>query len=258
MTLYDRMKKYESVSQNHLMQNTPVIVRIDGRAFHTFTKGLDKPFDKILMKTMADTTEELCKNIQGCILAYSQSDEISLLLSDYHSIESEMFFAGNIQKISSVVASMATLYFNMFWYNHSTKYMSNYSKDFDAEDYKTSTYFETLNKKIFSATFDARVFNIPENEIVNYFYFRQKDAIRNSVAALAHRWIANKEIMHKSVDELKIILDDSGHSWNKLSIAEQRGIICKKDINEKWSIDENIPLFNNDREYIEKIALSCL
>ena len=110
--LSDRMKTYENVNRTYLTRRTPVIIRLDMRAGHTFTKGFQKPFDEIFMKSMRETMKYLCENIQGCKLGYTQSDEISLLLVDYDDINTAAWFDYNILKIVSVSASMATLAFN--------------------------------------------------------------------------------------------------------------------------------------------------
>ena len=110
--LAKRMKTYESVPKNSLIRRMPVIIRIDGKAFHTFTRCFEKPFDSLLIKTMQDTMKYLCVNIQGCVLGYHQSDEISLLLVDYEKLNTDAFFSYEVQKVCSVTASMATLIFN--------------------------------------------------------------------------------------------------------------------------------------------------
>src|SRR5699024_4096021 len=105
----DRMKKsYENRTKQFLPRRTNTIVRLDGKAFHSYCKGLNKPFDEGLIEDMQQTTVYLCKNIQGCKAGYTQSDEITLLLTDYDKLKTEAFFNGNIQKITSVIASMAT------------------------------------------------------------------------------------------------------------------------------------------------------
>lgn len=104
--LAKRMKKYEVVPKNTLMRRTPVIIRVDGRAFHTFTKGFQKPFDDVLMRVMQDTMKYLCENIQGCVFGYTQSDEITLILIDYKKLNSEAWFDYEVQKMCSIVASM--------------------------------------------------------------------------------------------------------------------------------------------------------
>ena len=113
--LAKRMKKYEAVPKNTLMRRTPVIIRVDGRAFHTFTKGFQKPFDDVLVRVMQDTMKYLCENIQGCVFGYTQSDEITLILIDYKKLNSEAWFDYEVQKMCSIVASMATMAFNRFF-----------------------------------------------------------------------------------------------------------------------------------------------
>ena len=108
-----RMKDYyESIPKTKLMRRTPVALRIDGKAFHTFTRGFKKPFDEVLIKSMQETMKYLCENIQGCVLGYAQSDEITLILVDYKKLNSSAWFDYEVQKMCSIAASMATLYFN--------------------------------------------------------------------------------------------------------------------------------------------------
>ena len=112
-----RMKEfYEKPYKTKLMRRTPVAIRIDGKAFHTFTRGFQKPFDNVLMKSMQETMEYLCKNIQGCVFGYTQSDEITLILVDYQKFTSSAWFDYEVQKICSISASMATMAFNKFFY----------------------------------------------------------------------------------------------------------------------------------------------
>ena len=112
-SLGDRMKKnYENRSKTYLIRRMPVIIRLDGKAFHTFTKGMVKPFDKRLMETMQETTLALCDNIMGCVLGYTQSDEITLVLVDYNNIDTEAWYDYAVQKIASVSASLCTFFFN--------------------------------------------------------------------------------------------------------------------------------------------------
>lgn len=106
------MKTYEAVPKVKLVRRMPVIIRLDGKAFHTFTRGFVKPFDAVLMKTMNDTMKYLCENIQGCVLGYTQSDEISLVLIDYQTLTTDAWFEYSVEKMCSIAASMATLAFN--------------------------------------------------------------------------------------------------------------------------------------------------
>ena len=105
-SLGDRMKGYEGVSRNFLTRRVPAIIRLDGKAFHTFTKGMEKPFGLVLTQAMQETMKHLCENIQGCVLGYTQSDEITLVLTDYATIQTDAWFGYNIQKMCSVSASM--------------------------------------------------------------------------------------------------------------------------------------------------------
>lgn len=108
-----RMKTfYEQIPKTKLMRRCPVAIRIDGRAFHTFTRGFQKPFDEVLIKSMQETMKYLCENIQGCVLGYTQSDEITLILVDYKKLTSSAFFDYEVQKLCSIAASMATMVFN--------------------------------------------------------------------------------------------------------------------------------------------------
>lgn len=108
-----RMKTfYEQISKTKLMRRTPVIIRIDGKAFHTFTRRFKRPFDDVLIKTMQETTKYLCENIQGYVLGYTQSDQISLVLIDYQRFETSAWFNYEVQKMCSIAASMATMVFN--------------------------------------------------------------------------------------------------------------------------------------------------
>lgn len=187
-----RMKTYyEQISKIKLMKRCPVICRIDGRAFHTFTRGFKKPFDDVLIKTMQETAKYLCENVQGCVLAYTESDELSLLLIDYQKLDTDAFFNYEVQKLCSVISSMATLAFNKFFSGNVQDFGYECCYDPDnnnlgdevakgrEEDY--ARYEFIYMKKLYTAMFDARVFNIPKEEVTNYFYSRQLNSIRNSV-----------------------------------------------------------------------------
>ncbi|MFR3126413.1 MAG: tRNA(His) guanylyltransferase Thg1 family protein [Coprococcus sp.] len=125
--LAKRMKGYESVSKTRLVSRMPVIIRIDGKAFHTFTRGFKKPFDEVLIKSIQDTMKYLCENIQGCVLGYHQSDEITLVLVDYKKLNSSSWFDNEVQKICSIAASMATMAFNKFFKSNVEKMISEYN-----------------------------------------------------------------------------------------------------------------------------------
>lgn len=248
--LTQRMKEnYEMRARSYLTRRTPVIIRLDGCHFHTFTKGFNKPFDKILNKTMQDTAEYLCKNIQGCKYAYTQSDEISLLLIDYDTLDTDAWFDYQIQKICSVSASLATLAFNKF-------YSENIAEYTDSTDE-----FKKYAKKISTAYFDSRCFNIPKEEVVNYFVDREKDAIRNSKASLAQSKFSQKELMNKSADEMiEMVKTKFGIDWNDFNGEQKWGThIYKVDSSivgrKVWLADTNPTQFidKSKREEIEKL-----
>lgn len=245
--LGNRMKKYETVNQSHLMKRTPVIIRIDGKAFHIFTKGFNKPFDSLLIKTMQDTMKYLCQNIQGCVLGYTQSDEITLVLVDYKRLESSAWFDYNVQKLCSISASMGTLAFNEFFYlNLAHEYEFGNGKDID--------YLTKLSPKVMTAMFDSRCFNIPKEEVCNCLIWRQQDAIKNSIQGLAQFLFAHKELQGLNSIQLKEkILNEKSIDWDDIPIAHQRGTCCIKNENKEWIIDEKIPIFTKDRKYIEDL-----
>ena len=157
-SLGNRMKNYEGVSKTYLVRRMPVIIRLDGKAFHTFTKGFDKPFDNLFMSTMQETCKALCKEVQGCKIAYTQSDEISLLITDYDALNTSAWFDDQIQKMVSVSASIATLAFNKTFY----ELCMQLSVD-DTEKFK-----KTYQSKMFTAKFDSRAFNLPKEDVCNY------------------------------------------------------------------------------------------
>lgn len=238
MDLNDRMKLYEKVSQVNLTRRMPCIIRIDGKAFHTFTKGMNKPWDKRLVDLLLDSVIYLCGNIQGAKLAYWQSDEVSLLLTDYEKITSEAWFDKNVQKMVSVSASMMTAMFN--------KNLCNY-------------FLEPRYCKV-PVMFDSRVFVLPKEEVCNYFVWRQQDAERNSVQGLAQANFSHKQLLNLSCDKLqdKLFLEKN-INWNDCEVWQKRGVCVVKEYYDKdgttrsrWVVDWNTLVFTKDREYIEQ------
>lgn len=236
MKLGDRMKKYEFVTRNYLTCRTPVIVRIDGRAFHTFTRGLEKPYDIDFMRLMQNTTLELCKEISGCKLGYTQSDEISLLLTDWDNNETQAWFQNNLSKIISITASLTTLKFNEIL-EDKMQYTGFYNK---------------FNTKKWKATFDSRAFNIPKEEVCNYFIWRQQDATRNAIQSAGQTYFSHSQLQNKNCNEIKEMLwSKENINFDKYSTDFKRGsCVIKKD--GEWNIDLDIPIFTQDRDYIDK------
>lgn len=201
-SLGDRMKTYESVSRHFLTRRTPVIIRLDGCHFHTFTRGFDKPFDDILCRAMQETMKNLCTSIQGCVLGYTQSDEITLVLCDYKKITSDAWFGNNIQKIVSVSASEATTVFNSSFRAIVFEQLIPYTLLEDKSYVNDVTYRRLMDKylsKADTATFDSRVFNLPKEEVCNCLIWRQQDATRNSIQGLGQKYFSHKQLEKKEL-----------------------------------------------------------
>lgn len=276
-TLGDRMKNnYENISRYYLTRRMPVIIRIDGKAFHTFTRGFKKPFDDIFVKTMQDTMKYLCENIQGCVLGYTQSDEISLVLVDYAELTTDAWFGNNLQKMCSVSASMATLAFNKFFSGRVQEFMYDCCDEFgdDVLPEKQNDYELAHNvyfKKFNAAMFDSRVFTIPKEEVCNYLIWRQQDATRNSIQSVGQANFSQKELHGKSCNNIQdMLMLQKSINWNDYSTTLKRGSCCIKIDDgitkydevgnicdyipsSKWVIDNEIPIFSQDRNYIEKL-----
>lgn len=278
-----RMKTfYEQIPKTKLMKRCPVAIRIDGKAFHTFTDSFQKPFDEVLIKSMQETMKYLCENIQGCVLGFTQSDEITLILIDYKKLTSSAWFDYEVQKMCSIAASMATMVFNKYF----TKNVEDFIQDC-ATDYETQglcgegtvefelckTYQKALDK---GAMFDARCFNIPKEEVTNLIYWRQLDASRNSIQMVGQANFSHKELQHKSCNNIQdMLMTQKGINWNDLPTYQKRGSCCVRnkiiiksdDVMEtvqlrdtsksenEWIIDTEIPIFKGEgREYIDRLV----
>ena len=193
--LGDRMKEYESRNQYFLQRRTPVIIRVDGKAFHTFTRGFQKPFDEVLGNAMVRTMEYLCQNISGCIFGYVQSDEITLVLQDYRKLNTDAWFGYRTDKLCSIAASMATMAFNRYYLEEIDNYTVKPNLDAD----RLKTYYKALKH---GAMFDARCFNIPKEEVCNCIYWRQLDATRNSIQMVGQANFSHAELQGKSCNDI--------------------------------------------------------
>lgn len=287
--LAKRMKGYEFVSKTKLVPRMPVIIRIDGKAFHTFTRGFKKPFDEVLIKSMQDTMKHLCENIHGCVLGYTQSDEITLVLVDYRKLNTCPWFDNEVQKICSISASMATMAFNKFFRNNVGNFVQDCATDYETQglcgegtiEYELcKTYENALDK---GAMFDARCFNIPKEEVANNIYWRQLDATRNSIQIVGQANFSQKELHKKSCNKIQdMLFTQKGINWNDYPIYLKRGSCCIRERHfeecengtemqwsedypeggvregvwrNTWSIDKNIPIFKGeDRDYIDKLV----
>ena len=230
--LGDRMKAYERMTVNEMDgygPDTCIIVRIDGKAFHTFTRHMEKPFDAALSAVMADTMVELVKEVQSCIYGYTQSDEISLVLCK-QSAKSEFYMAAKIQKLVSICASLATAHFNDFFFT-----------DFSTDE-------EGLAMSL--AFFDARCFTVPNfTEANNYLRWRIFDAKTNGVNSIAHHMFSPAQLASVNTEgRIKMINDAGGMRVEEFPSWTQFGYGYRKDLNKL-----EIPRFVLERNMIEEI-----
>ena len=228
-SLGDRMKSYEDCYRFSLTPRTPIIVRVDGRAFHTFTKGLDKPYDMDLISFMIWSAKFVAQQMSGFKMAYVQSDEASFVLSDYDDINTQGWFDYNKSKIETISASAMTAHFN--W------------------EVKSSDRQDKFGKKQL-AMFDARAYNIPENEISNYFLWRQKDWERNSLSMLARAYFSAKELHGKNRTNMHDMLHTKGVNWATFDSKVKNGTYLDNKMNEITDIAPNY-------SQIEQLRVKC-
>lgn len=194
-SLGDRMKEqYEHRTRYFLPRRTYTIVRVDGRAFHSYTRGCERPYDLGFMAHMDEVAKHLCQEMSGCRLAFVQSDEISFLLADFDTNQTQAWFDGNIQKIVSISASLATCAFNSIrpgkW-----------------------------------AQFDSRAFTIPDPvEVENYFIWRQQDATRNSIQMAASAHFSHNSLHGLDTNQMQErLFQEKGINWNDYPDGCKRG-----------------------------------
>ena len=259
-----RMKDfYEQIPKTKLMRRCPVAIRIDGKAFHTYTRNFKRPFDSFFMRAMQETMKYLCENIQGCVLGYTQSDEITLILVDYEKINSSAWFDYEVQKLCSVSASMATMRFNQVFAR-----LVQEVKEEGTEDPK---YIKVLDKACEAgAMFDSRCFNIPKEEVTNLIYWRQLDASRNSIQMVGHANFSQKQMHGKSTGDIQdMLMLEKNINWNDFPVACKRGSCCirgqadentsctdgsRTENSRGWMIDNDIPIFKGEaREYVDRL-----
>jgi tRNA(His) guanylyltransferase len=245
--LGERMKDYENRSRHLLPRRTYTIMRLDGKAFHTFTKKMkfERPYDLRLMRVMDNTAIALCENIQGAVMAFVQSDEITLLLTDFTTLKTDAWFDGNIQKMTSISASIATVAFNNGMY---------------LDD-------EILANMDNVAYFDSRVFPMPSaDEVVNNFIWRQQDSTRNSIQMGAQALYSQKELHGKNGSQLQELMFQKGINWNDYPVGFKRGRMIvreqyehsglnkktgqeEKSIRHRW-VSVEPPIFTQDKNFL--------
>lgn len=222
-SLGDRMKGYENIFRQHLVKRVPVILRLDGKAFHTFTRHCKKPFDDTLMNAMHLSALKVMKELQGAKVAYVQSDEVSILLTDYEDIRTNAYFDYSINKLVSVTASMMTAYFNDIFTNSSRQV----------------------------ALFDCRAFNVPKEDVSNYFLWRAKDWERNSLAMYCQSLFSHKQLHKKNKQGQHDLLHSIGKNWTTdLRPIEKNGMFIFQTSEGMKSDDSIEPNFNPINELI--------
>lgn len=285
--LANRMKNYEKRNQYYLQKRIPVAIRVDMRAGHTFTKGFERPFDKVFMKTMQETAKYMCENIQGTKIAYVQSDEITIILTDYDTLDTDCWFNYRTDKLCSISASMATMAFNKFFtknvdiFRNSKAvkgYSGQYFEDYNGAIIQLAIYEKAIDK---GAMFDARCFNIPKEEVCNLIYWRQLDATRNSIQMVGQAIFSHSELQGKSCNEIQdMLFTEKGINWNDFPVDCKRGAACIKQTvvdemsfngiglesnfsqnvdaticktHSEWIIDRNMPILKGEnREYVNR------
>lgn len=227
MNLDDRMKQYyESIFRQYLPKRIPVIMRLDGKAFHTLTRKMERPFDKKFQETLSKIMLSLCKYIQGAKLGYTQSDEISILITDFDKLDTQGWFDYNIQKMVSISSAFC------------------------------STEFYGLTG--IKGLFDSRVFSIPKEEVSNYFLWRQQDWIRNSVSMLAQSLYSQKELLNKNSGQLHELIHKKGMNWTKLQNSFKNGVFacyekCSSSYDYKEWVLRDEYIVKNSRAFIESL-----
>lgn len=251
-SLGDRMKEYEKAYDFKLSKRTPIILRLDGRAFHTFTRYFEKPYSLDLMNVMDKTARYLCENIQGAKIAYVQSDEITILIKYYDNLNSEPWFNNELQKMISISSAMASSYFTMMLPDL-----------YDKLRHRGVDYF------VRPVQFDCRAFTVPVDDVCNNFIWRQQDGERNSIQMFGLSHFSQKEL-HKCSCKgiIKKCEEEKNARWDQLSNYLKRGRCIRKEIIEnpiemkgldriidKWIIDKEIPIFKDNRNYIERYLI---
>lgn len=231
-SLGDRMKRqYEDRTRVMLPRRTYTVLRADGKAFHTLTRRCEKPYDRAFVAGMDVAALALCGQAQGSCFGYVQSDEISVLMTDFADIKTEAWFDGNLQKMVSVGAACVTAAFNA-----------------------TCPEFGRM------AMFDCRAFTIPDPvEVENYFVWRQQDAVRNSIQGLAQAHFSHKQLHGLNVNELQeLLFREKGINWSAGEVEQKRGRVVRYDTDRGWWIDREPPTFTQEREYLKTLVRAAL
>jgi len=235
-TLGDRMKNaYENRFKYMLPLRSYTGIRVDGKTFKTYTRGLERPFDAGLVEDMNKTAIYLCSNIIGAKIAYVQSDEITVLMTDFYDINTQAWYNNEVQKMVSVSASFATTAFNdarlqRFGYDENFKW----------------------------AQFDSRVFQFSSREeAINNLIWRQQDATRNSLQSTGRAYYSHSELNNKSGADIHDLLMKININWNDYAVGYKRGrVVVKEDVTlpngtvrKKWTVKEP-PIFEKEKDFL--------
>ena len=212
-TLGDRIKNYESIYERYFLPKTPIIVRVDGKAFHTWTKGCKKPFDQMLINCMFESAKQVAKEMQGCLALYAQSDEVTFVLTDDDTIETQQWFGGRQNKIESVTAALMTAFFNKEFF---TQYRNNFMKETVGMDYRSCEYSDYT-----PAVFDARAFQCPKDDVANVFLWRVKDWERNSLTMYCSQFFTHKELHGQGRADRHEMLHKINRNWGGKFLRRQ-------------------------------------
>jgi len=192
-SLGDRIKKYESITKHSALPNMPLVVRVDGKAFHTFTRNCIKPFDKYIIGGMLRAAMYTATKMQGFKAAYVQSDEVTFVLTDYDTHQTDGWFDYELPKIISTSAALMSVSF------------LDIMKELKPEYIKPNNL----------PTFDARAFNVPKNDVINMFLWRALDWKRNSVQMYGQSVFSHKEMQGWNEENIKRMLIHRGFDWDK-------------------------------------------
>jgi len=242
----NRFKAYEAASSMHLIPGTPKIIRLDGKAFHTFTKGCEQPYDWGIMESMFKGAEAVMKEIGGSArLAYIQSDECSIVINDKPRIESSPWFDNNLVKMATVASSIMSVNFS-FHYESLLK-----RKEQSAEAWARKPDPRTFKP----AYFDARIFQVPNIwEMHNAILWRQFDAIKNSKSQYARHYFSQKQVHGKNgAEKVNMMKEQYRFDWNTAPTWTKRGIVVRRGLMGRFEIDSEIPEFKIDKDYLAKL-----
>jgi len=210
-----RMKEqYEHRTRFFVPRRTYTIIRLDGKAFHTYTRGLNKPFDMGLYTDIDEAIIAMLPHIQGAVFAYTQSDEISVLVTDFALPTTSAWFDGNIQKMASVSSSIITAEFNRQRLIRACGIESG------------DKYRKTL-----LAYFDSRIFTIPDKtEVMNYFIWRNQDCARNAVSMVAQSKFSHRKLQGKSTAMMQeMLMTEFGINWSEYNESLKNGRLIVKE-----------------------------